>query len=169
MMNEDYRECRPTIERFITSIGKACRCETASQSKSLQRLLEVYRLVAANKFDGLAGHLSKEVVYEWPHQSSDIAFSGHAQGRSDVISRLRQNFSEVCNQKPELLAAVVDGSTVRLTIREVGTSVRCGSKYSAEFEQTFEFDEDCRIQKMTFKHGEGGVEALARDGQTDHE
>ena len=166
-MNEKSSDCQQAIERFIDSISELQKTAAANESRNIGQIVGLYRQIAEGRFDAMADYLCDDVIYEWPANESDLIFSGKVEGRDNVIAQVQQNFSEVCEQKPELLSAEIADNSLRMKMQEQGIATRCGTPYTARFEQAFQFDESGKVRHMSFHHDSDGVAPLVRNQKVD--
>ena len=107
----------------------------------------VMAAISAGDFDSLRQHLAHDVelhIHGFP--SMDCA----EKGCSSVISRIKSNFAQVFDQKPQVEAFIHSGDSAAMLFRETGIHRLTGQPYDCRVViwYTFEHDKLKRIEEF---------------------
>src|SRR5258708_38956 len=91
----------------------------AYETSTVRRLQEVFQKIISGDFASVAAHLSDDAVFEIVGPSW-VPFLGRWSGRQTIVETLRNNFSQVEEQRPTLESVVAQGDMVILVFHENG-------------------------------------------------
>ena len=106
------------------------------EADNVLRVRAGYEAIARGDFDAFAGCIHEDVQMEI-HGPRINAFVGKSRGREPVRDMVRKNFSQVEEQRPEILSLVAQGDTVVLYGRETGRYRPTGQRYDLHWVQLF--------------------------------
>lgn len=143
------------IARFSSTLGGAFRSDDPLlTSRMLERenmaaLERVYQCLAAGDYDAIGGTLADDVELEIIGPAV-VPFIGKWTGISNVLQAIRNNFSYVKNQRPEIVNLTAQGNSIVVVAREQGEAVQTGKSYDIHWVQIFTFRHGklCRIHEV---------------------
>jgi ketosteroid isomerase-like protein len=108
------------------------------EQANVERIGQMFHLIARGRFDELRHHLAYDVSLEIaapPH----VPWARHALGPEDVADAIASNFRSVHDQRSEPLALVSQGDTVMVMARETGRWAESGQPYEVMLAQQYTF------------------------------
>jgi uncharacterized protein len=133
-----------SVGRFIDRLEGAFRADDARsankevEAANVRRLQEQYRAILRGDFafvsDSMADDIDMEMI-----GPPNLPLVGHWHGRQEVAEAVRNNFAQLENQDPEVLAVVAQGDIVVLFARETGVYRPTGKRYAIHWVQLFTF------------------------------
>lgn len=120
------------------------------EADNVLRIRAAYEAVARDDYDAFARCLHDDVEME-VYGPKINAFVGKSRGREQVRDTVRKNFSQVEEQRPELLTVVGQGDTVVIFGRETGRFRPTGQRYDLHWVQLFTLRDGLivRIRQVT--------------------
>lgn len=143
------------VSKFIASLGSAFRSDDPlSGTRLLERdnlatLHRVYQLLGSADYDAVAAELTDDVELEIIGPAM-VPFIGKWKGSAKVVQAIRQNFTYVRNQRPEIVNLTAQGNSIVVVAREQGEAVETGNSYDIHWVQIFTFRDGklCRISEV---------------------
>ncbi len=133
---------QPVVARFIERLGSAFEEDDAgaavkaAEASNVWLVQESYRAIARGDFAGFLDLLAEDVEMEFVG-SPRMPFTGRWRGREEAVRAVRDNFSEVEEQRPEVQSVVAQGDVVVIVARESGRFRRSGHPYETHWVQIF--------------------------------
>ena len=133
-----------SVGGFIDKLQEAFRegdpeaASKAAEGENVRRLQELYRAVARGDFGPLGAALGEDIEMEMLGPPG-APLVGRWRGRHQVAEAVRRNFSQLEDQRAELLGVVAQGDTVVLLAREQGVLRATGRRYDLHWAQWFTF------------------------------
>jgi uncharacterized protein len=118
--------------------GDADAAGRKREAENVRRVQEQYRALARGDFAAFREFLADNIDMEIVGPSS-VPFVGRWRGRDAVVAALRQNFSWVEDQRPEIQSVVAQGERVVVIARERGRYRPTGRAYDLHWVQIFTF------------------------------
>ena len=107
-----------------------------TEADNVRRVRDSYAAVVRGDFDAFADGLHPDVEFEI-HGPKINAFVGKSRGREPVRDTVRKNFSQVEEQRPEIITVVAQGDTVVVVGHETGRYRPTGQRYDLHWVQVF--------------------------------
>jgi ketosteroid isomerase-like protein len=143
------------LSQFIQSLGPAFRSnDPLSDARMMERdnvatLHRVYQHLGSADYDAIASEMTEDVELEIIGPAV-VPFVGKWKGTLRVIQAIKQNFTFVQNQRPEIVNLTAQGNSVVVVAREQGECVQTGKPYDIHWVQIFTFRDGklCRIHEV---------------------
>ena len=108
------------------------------EAGNVRRVQENYRALARGDFAAFLESLAEDVDMEFAG-APDAPFAGRWRGRDEAGRAVRDNFSQVEEQRPEIRAVVAQGDVVVVVAQESGRFRGTGRPYDTHWVQSFTF------------------------------
>lgn len=143
------------LSRFQSMLAGAFRSDDPLltsrmlERENMQALEHVYQCLAAADYDAISAALTDDVELEIIGPAV-VPFIGKWTGIAEVLQAIRQNFSYVKNQRPEIINLTAQGNSIVVVAREQGEAVPTGKSYDIHWVQIFTFRHGklCRIHEV---------------------
>jgi len=135
---------QPIVAKFIDGLASAFEegdvgaAMKAAEAANVWRVQESYRAIARGDFAAFFESLAEDVEMEFvgpPH----APFAGRWRGRDEAARAVRENFSQVDEQRPEIQTVVAQGDLVVVVAQERGRFRATGRSYETHWVQIFTF------------------------------
>jgi ketosteroid isomerase-like protein len=133
---------QPVVARFIERLGMAFEegdvgaAVKAAESANVWRVQESYLAIARGDFAAFREMLAEDVELDFVG-SPRVPFAGQWQGREEAARVVQENFSQVEEQRPEILSVAAQGELVIVVARERGRFRQSGRPYETHWVQIF--------------------------------
>ena len=114
---------------------------SSREAANLRRITDLYTQIAGEDWDALEGALTDDVEMEIVGPPGS-PWQGIVRGPEAVVRQIRDNFSMVEEQTPQIVSIGTDGDTVTVAGREEGIVRATGERYGMNWVQQFTFRDD---------------------------
>ena len=104
----------------------------------VQLVRQQYDAIARGDFEAILETVTDDIEFEIVSQTP-LPFVHAAKGRAGLTAHLRKNFSQLDDQRPEILAAVAQGNLLAVFGIEHGRIRATGQPYAAHWAHLFTF------------------------------
>ena len=135
---------QPIVAKFIDGLpspfeeGDVGAAVKAAEAANAWRVQESYRAIARGDFAAFFESVAEDVEMEFvgaPH----APFARRWRGRDEAARAVRENFSQVEEQRPEIQTVVAQGDLVVIVPQERGRFRATGRRYETHSVQIFTF------------------------------
>jgi uncharacterized protein len=143
------------IARFIDSWSRGDRSQDSladtrqTERENLITLERLYRAAKDGRFEAISSCFTDDVELQIIGPAV-VPFCGNWRGVTEVLDAIRKNFSQVRNQRSEIVNLTAQGSSIVVVSREQGEAISTGKPYDIHWVQilTFRDGKLCRMHEV---------------------